>query len=97
MDNFKNKQASIIHWALLGAISSNVRLITFKTHENDGITIFCTLETESSDDRSELNNVVNTINSLNENPIKIFLNIDVSTDLISSKSIKNYPIYWRKE
>ena len=64
MDNFKNKQASIIHWALLGAISSNVRLITFKTHGDDGISIFCTLETESSDDRNELSNVVNTINFL---------------------------------
>ncbi len=93
---FENSQALILQQALLGAISENVRLITFQVDEGC-IVVNCIIENESKSDQEEFEDLISEIEALQSKPINIDVKVKVSKETIFLNQVKGRPIFFRKE
>lgn len=95
---FENKVALDLVQAMLGAISSNIRSISYECVSKQVIVYFI-FEQESHEDREEADDIIFEFEALQEGPIDIdhYVTVSVQPFQEGMTSIKGRPIYIRKE
>ena len=94
--NRENFHALCLQQALVGAISSNVRLICLQSLP-DALRVSCVLERESESDREEFGDLVSEIEALLPHPFDVTVDVTVHEDPIDLGRTEGRPIYKRKE
>jgi len=92
----ENMHALMLQQALLGAISSNVRLIYMKSSPN-AIGVYVVLEHDSDSDREECDDLVMEVEVLFDRPIDVTVHVSVSQDPLFLNRIDGRAIFRRKE
>lgn len=95
---YDNKVALELIQAMLGALSSNVRAVSFQCNGRR-IELFFVFEKESSTDREEADYILVEFEALQSGPVDIEHHIKVTEELFPNgvSSLKGRPLYARKE
>ena len=95
---FENKVAIDLIQAMLGAISPNMRSISFEC-QNEKIMVYFVLEAEDETDREECSDIIFEFEALQEKVLDIGYQIDISSSIRKSgiSSIKGRAVYARRE
>ena len=94
---FENKVALDLVQAMLGAISPNVRAVSYECIAQKVIVYFV-FEHESIEDRQEAHDIIFEFEALQQGPIDIEYYVSVSAERFQEgASYKGRPIYLRKE
>ena len=95
---FENKVALDLVQAMLGAISPNVRAVSYECIA-EKVIVYFVFEHESIEDRDEADDIIFEFEALQQGPIDVEHYVTVSAKLFQdgSASLKGRPIYLRKE
>ena len=95
---FENKVALDLVQVLIGAISPNVRGVSFECFDNS-LVVYYLLEVDDFDDRDEAEDLVSEFEALQSGPFDIEVHVVVSSEELHENPnlLKGRRIYGRKE